>query len=105
MVNGFSGLVLTKIDKLDRLDVIRVCTGYTLNGKLIEVMPETEDLYHVKPIYHKFHGWQSDTTKCKCYSELPENAKKYVEFIENHVEVPIVYIGNGPARDNIISRL
>ena len=103
-VNGFSELILTKLDKLDRLKTIRICTGYILNGKEVSGMPDTDELYRVHPVYQDFPGWQSDTAECKSYIDLPENAKRYVGFIEKQVDAPIKYIGNGPARENMLQR-
>jgi len=87
-VNGFDEIALTKLDKLDSLAEIKLCTNYE---------PGTQT-----PVYKTFKGWLSDTSKCKTYDELPAAAKEYVEFIENAVGVPIKYIGNGPARDDVI---
>jgi len=103
-VNGLGELILTKLDKLDGLKTIRLCTGYTLDGEALSGMPGTDELYRVHPVYEDFPGWQSDTTTCTTYSDLPENAKRYVECIEAQVGVPVRYIGNGPARENMISR-
>ncbi|MDR2606678.1 MAG: adenylosuccinate synthase [Oscillospiraceae bacterium] len=87
-VNGFDEIALTKLDKLDSLAEIKLCTHYE---------PGTQT-----PVYKTFKGWLSDTSKCKTYAELPAAAKEYVEFIERSVGVPITYIGNGPARHDVI---
>ncbi|HHY83079.1 MAG TPA: adenylosuccinate synthase [Clostridiales bacterium] len=102
LVNGFDELALTKLDKLDSLPEIKICTHYKLNGRIISNMPNTSDLYKVEPVYETLPGWLSDTTRCKTFDELPENARKYVDFISNYIGVPIRYIGNGPGRENII---
>jgi len=101
-INGFDELALTKLDKLDFLPEIKVCTHYTLNGQIIENMPATDDLYRIEPIYEIFPGWLSETSKCNTFDELPENAKQYVQMISKSINVPIRYIGNGPSRANII---
>ena len=101
-INGFDELVLTKLDKLDTLPEIKVCTHYTLDGRILERMPNTSDLYRVEPVYETMRGWLKDTTCCNAFDELPENAKKYVQRISEAIGVPIRYIGNGPSRENTI---
>lgn len=101
-INGFTELALTKLDKMDALKTIKVCIGYMLDGSAVNGMPDTDSLYRVAPVYKKFEGWQSSTAGCKSYDELPVNAKRYIEFIEQQVGVPILYIGNGPKRSEII---
>lgn len=103
-INGFTEMALTKLDKMDALKTIKVCIGYMLDGSSINGMPDTDSLYRVAPVYKEFEGWQSSTAGCKSYSELPVNAKKYIEFIEQQVGVQIIYIGNGPKRNEIIRR-
>ena len=103
-VNGFTELALTKLDKMDAMKKIKVCTGYTLYGSAVDGMPDTDDLYRVVSVYKEFEGWQSPTTGCKTFDELPQNAKEYVGFIERQLMVPVRFIGNGPARAEIIRR-
>lgn len=104
-INGFTELALTKLDKMDTLEIIKICIGYTLDGSAISGMPDTDSLYRVVPVYKEFMGWQSPTMGCETFDALPENAKNYIEFIERQVGVPIRYIGNGPKRDKIIIRV
>jgi adenylosuccinate synthase len=99
-INGFDDIILTKLDKLDGLNRVKVCVGYRLNGKCLEGMPDTETLYKVEPVYKVLNGW-SGSAGCKSYDKLPGNAKLYVKFIEKEVGVPIKLIGNGPARGDI----
>ncbi|NLN39903.1 MAG: adenylosuccinate synthase [Smithella sp.] len=101
-INGFDELALTKLDKLDALPEIKICTDYLLDGKVLRNMPNTYDLYRVEPAYEILPGWLSDTSRCRTYSDLPENAKQYVQTICDKTGVPIRYIGNGPERDSII---
>ncbi len=101
-MNGFDELALTKLDKLDSLPQIKVCTHYSLNGHFIRNMPNTEDFFHVEPNYETLPGWLSDTSNITTFDQLPENAKRYVNMISNHIGVPIRYIGNGPKRNQII---
>ncbi len=101
-INGFDELALTKLDKLDSLPEIKVCTHYTLNGMTLKNMPNTHDLYRVEPIYEAIPGWLSDTSGCNTFNELPENAKHYVKTISKKIGVPIRYIGNGATRASMI---
>jgi len=102
LINGFDELALTKLDKLDSLPEIKVCTHYVLNGQPLINMPNTDDLYRVEPIYETMPGWLSNTTSCNTFDELLENAKQYVKMISKNIGVPIRYIGNGASRANMI---
>ena len=103
-VNGFTSIAVCKIDKLDTYEKIKVCTGYKLNGELIDYMPSATDLYKVEPVYEEMEGWLTSTREIRDYDKLPANAKKYIELIEKHAGVPVKYIGVGPAHDEIIVR-
>lgn len=101
-INGFTCIAICKIDKLDTYDEIKVCTAYKLNGKVIDYMPTSRDLYKVEPVYETLKGWKSDTTGIRNYADLPKEAKAYIECIERVVGVKVKYIGVGPAREDII---
>jgi len=88
IINGFTGVCLTKLDVLDAFKTIKVCTHYRDN----------------KPFYKKYDGWQTSISGIKNYIELPENARKYIEDIEKYLNVPIDIISNGPGRDENIIR-
>ena len=103
-VNGFTSIAVCKIDKLDTYEKIKVCTGYKLNGELIDYMPSATDLYKVEPVYEEMEGWLTSTREIRDYDALPVSAKKYIELIEKHAGVPVKYIGVGPAHDEIIVR-
>lgn len=102
MVNGITAIALNKVDKLDALDEIKVCTAYELDGKVLEYMPNSRDLYRVKPIYKTLKGWKTSTTTCKTIAELPKEAKEYIQLIEEYTGVPVKYVGMGPDRKDII---
>ena len=102
IVNGFTSIAICKIDKLDEYDEIKVCYAYKLNGKIIDYMPTSRELYKVEPVYATLKGWKTNTSKVRTYEELPVEAKQYIEFIEKTVNVPIKYIGVGPAREDLI---
>ena len=104
MVQGATAVAFTVLDALGYLDEIPVCVGYELNGKRIDNFPPTAQLKHCKPILEVLPGWKCDIGGIKKYEDLPENARKYVEFAERHIGVPITMVSNGPARDDIIYR-
>ncbi|MDR0751441.1 MAG: adenylosuccinate synthase [Christensenellaceae bacterium] len=104
VINGFTSLAVCKIDKLDEFDEIKVCVKYKLDGKEIHHMPSARELERVEPIYVSMPGWKTQTRGIRKYDDLPPNAKKYLEVIENATGVPVKYIGVGPARDEIITR-
>ena len=103
-VNGMSGIALTKLDVLSDFETIKVCTGYTLNGKTLETLPAAlESFESCQPVYEELPGWGVDITEVKTYEELPENAKSYVRRLEELAGCPIVMVSVGPRRDQTIS--
>lgn len=103
-VQGATGVALTVLDALGYLDEIPVCVAYELDGKKIDFFPPTVDLKRCKPVYEKLPGWKCDIRGIKKYEDLPENARRYVEFAEKAIGVPVKIVSNGPARDDIIYR-
>ena len=103
-VQGATEAVLTIIDALGYLDEIPVCVGYEMDGKVTKDFPVTEQLERAKPIWETLPGWKSDIRGITSYQDLPENAKKYVEFIERELEVPIHIVSTGPGREEICRR-
>lgn len=103
MLNGLTDIVLTKLDVLDDLEEIKVCTGYELDGETITYIPsDPQDVAKAKPVYITLPGWKEDISAIKNYEELPENAKKYIQFIEEFVGVPVSMVSVGPDRNNNI---
>ena len=103
-INGFSSIVLTKLDVLDEFDHINVCVGYKYRSKTITEFPgQLNELENVEPIYELIDGWCTDISGIREYNKLPENAKKYVEKISQLLETKIEFIAVGPRRDQIIS--
>jgi adenylosuccinate synthase len=102
-INGFDELVLCKVDKLDDMPKIKICVAYELDGEIIDEIPNTKDLYRVKPIYEMLDGWMSSTKGIKKISALPQNAQKYIKCVEDLVGVKISYVGNGPEREDVAS--
>ena len=102
-VSGINGIALTKLDVLDELNEIKMCTHYELNGKKIDYLPSAvEDQLKVIPIYQVFDGWKSSTKGIKNFDELPENAKKYIYAIEDFIGAKISSISTSPEREDTI---
>lgn len=102
---GFTELALTKIDVLDVFSEIKVCTGYSLNGKKVHYYDsDAAFLSQVKPVYKTLKGWKSSTRGITNYKDLPSLAKKYIEELEKQAGVPIKYISTGPKREELITR-
>ncbi|XP_063079273.1 adenylosuccinate synthetase isozyme 1 B [Engraulis encrasicolus] len=103
MINGFTALALTKLDILDEMDEIKVGVAYKLNGKRIPYFPANmEVLQKVEVEYEKLPGWKSDTSLCRRWDDLPAKAQNYIRFVENHVGVPIKWVGVGKSRECMI---
>lgn len=103
-LQGATALVLTKMDVLSYLDEIPVCVAYKLNGKVTERFPYSPDLYDCEPVYRVLPGWKCDISGVRAYKDLPQEARDYVEFIEEHVGCDIKYVSVGPERDALIIR-
>ena len=102
-ISGINGIALTKLDVLDDLDEIKICTQYELNGKKIDYLPSAvEDQMKVKPIYKTLDGWKSSTKGIKNIDELPDNAKKYIYAIEDFIGSKISTISTSPEREDTI---
>jgi adenylosuccinate synthase len=102
-INGVSGMCLTKLDVLDGLESLKLCTGYTLAGKKLDVFPVgAEDAAHCEPIYETMPGWTESTVGAKTMEALPANARAYVKRIEELVGVPIDMVSTGPDREETI---
>ena len=104
MMQGCTDVVLSVLDVLGYLDTIPVCTGYEIDGKITDDFPVTPVLNKAKPVLEYLDGWKCDISGIRNYDELPENCKKYVEFVESKIGFPINYISNGPKREDIIIR-
>ena len=101
---GTTEVALTVLDVLGYLDEIPVCVGYDINGEIIKDFPTTSRLKLAKPVYEYLPGWKCDIRGIKEYDKLPKNCRKYIEFIEKELEVPVKLVSNGPGRDDIIYR-
>lgn len=102
-VNGFTGIAITKLDILDGMDKIKVCVGYKYGNTILEEFPkEIEILQNCIPIYEELPGWSEKTAGIRDYEKLPRNAQKYLQFIEDFLNVKIQIISTGQKRDEII---
>ena len=103
-VNTLTELFITKLDVLSGLDQIKLCVGYKNGDEVIADYPYQQSiLYDAQPVYETFEGWEEDITSIKNFEELPENAKTYINAIENFIEIPITFISVGPERkQNIV---
>ena len=102
-ISGINGIALTKLDVLDELEEIKICIAYDLNGEKIDYLPASADQqYKVKPIYKTFEGWKTTTCGIKKFSELPEKAQNYINFIESFTETKVSTISTSPERKDTI---
>lgn len=106
MINGFTGLAITKLDVLSGLDEIEVCVSYRYDGKKTVRFPsDIQTLEKVEPEYRTFPGWNADVMGITSIDELPQEARNYIEFIEQFLEVPAIIVSTGPKRNQTIERL
>ena len=102
-ISGINGIALTKIDVLDEFKNLYICVAYRLNGKKIDYFPSSlHDQIRVQPIYKRFDGWLKNTKGIKKWKNLPNNAKKYINFIKNYCGVKISSISTSPKREDTI---
>ena len=103
-LQGTTDVAFTVLDVLGYLDEIPVCVGYEIDGEVITDFPTTAKLEKAKPVLKNLPGWKCDIRGIRKYEDLPENCRKYVEFIEEQIGYPITMVSNGPGRDDIIYR-
>jgi adenylosuccinate synthase len=104
-ISGFTGIAITKLDVLDEFDELKICTGYTLNGKTVRYYDgDAEFLTKITPVYKTLKGWKTVTRGVTKFEKLPPRAQQYVREIEKLVGVPVLYISTGPDRKEIIRR-
>lgn len=103
-IQGTTDVAFTVLDVLGYLEKIPVCVGYEIDGKVTTDFPTTQLLEKAKPVLEVLDGWKCDIRGIRKYEELPENCRKYIEFVEEHIGFPITMISNGPKREDIIYR-
>jgi len=102
-VNGINGIALTKLDVLDGLDEIKVCTGYKLDGQVIDYLPASQGAQaRVEPIYETLEGWKGTTAGARSWADLPAQAVKYVRYIEELIGAPVALLSTSPEREDTI---
>ena len=103
-VNGITDLVVTKLDVLSGLERVPICVGYEVDGRVVDEMPMTQTAFHhAKPVYQDLPGWWEDISKCRTVEELPDNARRYIERIEELSGTRVSVVGVGPGREeNVI---
>ena len=103
-IQGTTDVAFTVLDVLGYLDEIPVCVGYEIDGEVTTEFPTTHLLEKAKPVLEVLPGWKCDIRGIKKYEDLPENCRKYVEFVEEKLGFPITMVSNGPGREDIIYR-
>ncbi len=103
LINGLSGLCMTKLDVLDSLPELSICVGYELNGHRIDILPlDADDIVACKPVYDTLPGWKESTVGVTQWDQLPLNARRYLEHVQTLVGVPIDMVSTGPDREQTI---
>jgi adenylosuccinate synthase len=103
MINGVTGVALTMLDVLAGFDEVRACTAYEIDGQRVEhFVPDAIELSKATPVWTSFPGYQGDLSTCRSRRELPENARRYVEFLEQYLGVPADVVSVGPGREQSI---
>jgi adenylosuccinate synthase len=102
-INGLTGMCVTKLDVLDGMDTIRICTGYKLEGEICDILPVgSESLADCEPIYEDHPGWTDSTVGVKTLDGLPADARAYIKRMEEVCSVPVDMISTGPDREETI---
>ena len=102
-LNSVSGLCITKLDVLDGLETLRVCTGYRVNDEMTQIPPVgAEGFQECEPVYEELPGWEGTTSKVTRYDALPQEARNYLKRMEEIVETPVDIISTGPDREETI---
>lgn len=101
-IQGTTDVAFTVLDVLGYLDEIPVCVGYEIDGEVTTEFPTTAKLEKAKPVLEVLPGWKTDIRCIKKYEELPENCRKYIEFVEEKIGFPITMVSNGPGREDVI---
>ena len=104
LINGVTDLVITKIDVLNTLQKIKICTGYKYENKKIDYLPYDSKINNLEPVYQEFDGWSEDINDIRDFHLLPQNLKKYIDFLEEELKIPINVISIGPDRKETIYR-
>ncbi|GGP27559.1 adenylosuccinate synthase [Silvimonas amylolytica] len=102
-INGVSGLCVTKLDVMDGIETINLCTGYKIDGKVVDILPiGAEEIARCEPVYEEMPGWSESTFGIKRFEDLPANARAYLKRVEEVCEAPVDIISTGPDREETI---
>ena len=103
-LSGVDALALTKLDALDGFESLRVCEAYVVDGRRVDLAPDTHALSRARPIYRDVPGWMSSTAGVQDYDALPPNAQRYVRTIEEVTGIPVAMVGTGQHRTAVATR-
>ncbi len=103
-LNGFTSIALTKLDVLDTFKTVKICTGYKVDGEILDYVPDTPLQERAEPVYEEWEGWECDTTGIRKWQDLPKKAQAYLERIEELTGASMKFVSVGPERDQIIVR-
>ncbi len=102
-ISGVTGIALTKIDVLDGFETVKICTGYRLRGKVMDYLPaHAADQAEVEPIYEEMEGWEGTTAGARSWADLPANAIKYIQRVQELIETPVALVSTSPEREDTI---
>ena len=102
-ISGVTGIALTKIDVLDGLEKVKICTGYRLNGKLLDHLPaHAADQAAVEPVYEEMDGWSGTTAGARSWADLPAQAIKYIQRVQELIQTPVALVSTSPEREDTI---
>jgi adenylosuccinate synthase len=102
-ISGVTGIALTKLDVLDGFEKVKICTGYRLNGKVLDYFPaHAADQANVEPIYEEMDGWQGTTAGARSWADLPAQAIKYIQRVQELIETPVALVSTSPEREDTI---
>ncbi len=102
-ISGVTGIALTKLDVLDGFEKVKICTGYRLNGKILDYLPShAAEQAEVEPIYEEMDGWQETTAGARSWAELPAQAIKYIQRVQELIETPVALVSTSPEREDTI---
>jgi adenylosuccinate synthase len=102
-ISGVTGIALTKLDVLDGFDAVRICTGYRLRGKILDYLPShAADQAAVEPIYEEMDGWRETTAGARSWADLPAQAIKYIQRVQELIETPVALVSTSPEREDTI---
>ncbi len=102
-ISGVTGIALTKLDVLDGFDTVRICTGYRLRGKILDYLPShSADQAAVEPIYEEMDGWRETTAGARSWADLPAQAIKYIQRVQELIETPVALVSTSPEREDTI---